>query len=86
MKDKILGSLVGVALGDALGMPTEFMTQEAIREVYGMVRELRAPTHSTITALIWLRDRSPTIQNRPWPCLMPFSATAGWMRRSRRSL
>ncbi|HOB40644.1 MAG: ADP-ribosylglycohydrolase family protein [Limnochordia bacterium] len=43
MKDKILGSLVGVALGDALGMPTEFMTQEAIREVYGMVRELRAP-------------------------------------------
>ena len=43
MKDKILGSLVGVALGDALGMPTEFMTQEAIREAYGMVRELRAP-------------------------------------------
>lgn len=43
MKQKILGSLVGVALGDALGMPTEFMTQQAIRETYGIVRELQAP-------------------------------------------
>lgn len=43
MKQQILGSLVGVALGDALGMPTEFMTHQAIREVYGMVRELQAP-------------------------------------------
>ena len=43
MKQKILGSLVGVALGDALGMPTEFMTQQAISEKYGVVRELCAP-------------------------------------------
>ena len=43
MKQKVLGSLVGVALGDALGMPTEFMTYQAIRDVYGMVRELVAP-------------------------------------------
>jgi ADP-ribosylglycohydrolase len=46
MKQRILGSLVGVALGDALGMPTEFMTQKDIREVYGVVRELRAPHES----------------------------------------
>ncbi len=43
MKEKILGSLVGVALGDALGMPTEFMTYGKIREIYGMVCELQAP-------------------------------------------
>jgi ADP-ribosylglycohydrolase len=43
MKEKVLGSLVGVALGDALGMPTEFMTYRAIRDVYGKVQELVAP-------------------------------------------
>lgn len=42
-QQKILGSLVGVALGDSLGMPTELMTQEAIGQTYGVVRELRAP-------------------------------------------
>ncbi len=40
---KILGSLVGVALGDALGMPTEFMTQQSISDIYGEVREFRTP-------------------------------------------
>lgn len=41
--NRLLGCLVGIALGDALGMPTEFMTPGAIQEKYGEVRELRAP-------------------------------------------
>lgn len=43
MKQQVLGSLVGVALGDALGMPAEFMTQADIKKTYGTLRELRAP-------------------------------------------
>lgn len=37
MLDKIKGGLYGVAIGDALGAPTEFMTQEEIKEKYGTV-------------------------------------------------
>jgi hypothetical protein len=38
--DKILGSLVGSAIGDAMGAPTEMWDQEAIREEYGHVDSL----------------------------------------------
>lgn len=36
-KDKILGSLIGFAIGDAMGATTEFMTQEDIKTKYGKV-------------------------------------------------
>ena len=35
--DKVLGSLVGFAIGDAMGATTEFMTVEAIVKKYGKV-------------------------------------------------
>ena len=42
--EKALGSLAGLALGDALGMPTEFLTPAQIRELYGRVeRPVAAP-------------------------------------------
>lgn len=34
-KDKIRGSLIGGAIGDALGYPIEFMSLAAIRDKYG---------------------------------------------------
>nr|DAU24494.1 MAG TPA: hypothetical protein [Caudoviricetes sp.] len=37
---KIKGALYGVALGDALGAPLEFMTEEQIRSQYGRVTEM----------------------------------------------
>jgi len=37
LNDKILGCLAGLALGDALGNPTEFLTPQAIRDEYGWV-------------------------------------------------
>ena len=37
LKDKIHGCLAGLALGDALGNPTEFLTPESIRDKYGWV-------------------------------------------------
>ncbi len=38
--DKILGTMFGVAVGDALGAPIEFMSAEAIRRQYGIVRDM----------------------------------------------
>ncbi|MDR3349478.1 MAG: ADP-ribosylglycohydrolase family protein [Acidaminococcales bacterium] len=38
--DKILGALLGVAVGDALGAPLEFMSAEEIRAKHGTVREM----------------------------------------------
>jgi ADP-ribosylglycohydrolase len=41
------GMLAGVAVGDALGMPTEFLTRETIAEWYGAITTLRTadPRH-----------------------------------------
>lgn len=40
MLDKIKGGLFGVAIGDALGVAVEFMSQEEISEKYGKVTEI----------------------------------------------
>jgi ADP-ribosylglycohydrolase len=41
LADAIAAMLAGVAVGDALGMPCEFLTRELIREWYGEVAALR---------------------------------------------
>jgi ADP-ribosylglycohydrolase len=44
MLERIHGCLAGLALGDALGMPVEFLTPEEISEQYGTLRRLeKAP-------------------------------------------
>lgn len=40
LKESAQGMLVGVAVGDALGMPAEFLTRETIREWYGEITDL----------------------------------------------
>ena len=40
---RIAGALAGVAIGDAMGMPSEFMTREQIRDVYGRIDGFCAP-------------------------------------------
>jgi ADP-ribosylglycohydrolase len=53
LSDRILGCLTGLAVGDALGMPTEMLTPEQIHTEYGWVdRLLPAPPwhpHHTLT-------------------------------------
>ena len=39
IKSKILGSLIGGAIGDALGYPIEFLSEESIKKQYGFVRD-----------------------------------------------
>lgn len=43
LEHKAIGMLAGVALGDALGMPAEFLTQEYIKKWYGQINRLVAP-------------------------------------------
>ncbi|RAK20382.1 ADP-ribosylglycohydrolase [Anoxybacillus vitaminiphilus] len=40
MLDRIKGGLFGVAIGDALGATTEFMSAEEIRGTYGKVTDI----------------------------------------------
>jgi len=40
LRDKILGMLVGSAIGDAMGAPSEMWTREQIQAEYGFVRDL----------------------------------------------
>ena len=59
--DKILGCLVGSAIGDAMGAPTEMWNQWAIRETYGYVDSLD----------ILMREASP---EGPWDINLPAGA------------
>lgn len=43
LEDRVLGMLYGVAIGDALGMPTEFLTPERIAAWYGRIEGLVSP-------------------------------------------
>jgi ADP-ribosyl-[dinitrogen reductase] hydrolase len=40
LADRVAGSLLGLAVGDALGAPAEFMSAAAVKERYGVLREL----------------------------------------------
>lgn len=46
MLKRVEGSLAGVAVGDAMGMPCEFLTREEIRARYGWVDWFAAPDAS----------------------------------------
>ncbi len=41
--DRVLGSLYGMACGDALGVPTSFMTQEYIQKTWGWIDTFYPP-------------------------------------------
>jgi ADP-ribosylglycohydrolase len=42
MRDRAIGALTGLALGDALGMPTQYLPRETIRERYGILDDFHA--------------------------------------------
>jgi ADP-ribosyl-[dinitrogen reductase] hydrolase len=65
MLDRFRGCLLGVAVGDALGMPTEGYTAREIKTKFGMVREmLPAPEghfHSSLIAGQFTDDTEETL-------------------------
>ncbi len=47
--DRILGTLYGIAIGDAMGMPTTFLSRSEIKRRYGVVRDfLEAPMDGSV--------------------------------------
>ncbi len=49
--NKIYGSLVGVAVGDAIGMPSEFWSRKKIKDNFGKIESfMDAPNNNIITA------------------------------------
>jgi len=43
MKDQVRGAIVGVAMGDALGMPAEGLKPETVQKYYGKISTYRTP-------------------------------------------
>lgn len=43
MKDKVRGAIIGVAIGDALGMPAEGLSPKSIKKYYGKISTYRTP-------------------------------------------
>ncbi len=54
LHDKILGMLVGSAIGDAMGAPTEMWARTAISEKYGFVAKLDTMLREVSPEGIWL--------------------------------
>ena len=53
-RDRILGSLIGAAIGDAMGSVTEARTTQAILQRHGgYVREIRRPPYDTFSRINW---------------------------------
>ncbi|MFT6895139.1 MAG: hypothetical protein ACJAWX_002756, partial [Algoriphagus sp.] len=52
--DKILGMLVGSAIGDAMGAPTEMWTREDISAKYGFVDKLDSMVREVSPEGIWV--------------------------------
>ncbi|HHY59388.1 MAG TPA: ADP-ribosylglycohydrolase family protein [Clostridia bacterium] len=49
--DRVLGALVGVAVGDAMGMPAEMLSRPVIAELYGRIEDFVTPSsRNPITA------------------------------------
>ncbi|MCM0041318.1 MAG: ADP-ribosylglycohydrolase family protein [Algoriphagus sp.] len=51
--DRVLGMLVGSALGDAMGAPTEMWTRDAIQLEYGFVKDLDSMIREASPEGIW---------------------------------
>ena len=43
IQDRAAGALAGVALGDAMGMPSQTLTRAAIHQAYGRITDFVAP-------------------------------------------
>jgi ADP-ribosylglycohydrolase len=64
-KDKVIGMFLGVAIGDALGMPVEKMGKEEIEQKFGRIMEY-IPTvdhkwHGNVPAGTWTDDTRLTL-------------------------
>ncbi|WP_269452168.1 ADP-ribosylglycohydrolase family protein [Tessaracoccus coleopterorum] len=57
--------MIGLALGDALGMPTQMLTRARITELYGTLDRFHPGPRRTRSARASSRAPSPTTRSRP---------------------
>jgi hypothetical protein len=79
--DKVLGFLVGSAIGDAMGAPTEMWSREDIREKYGFVEGLDDMIREKSPEGIWIDDlpAGGTTDDTRWKVLtMDYLAQEGY--------
>ena len=56
LRDKVLGMLVGSAIGDAMGAPTEMWSREMISAEYGFVQDLDSMVREVSPEGIWIAN------------------------------
>lgn len=61
MVEKFEGCILGLAIGDALGMPAEGMSREKIKEIFGELREFMPSPYGDLKAGQWTDDTEQTI-------------------------
>jgi ADP-ribosylglycohydrolase len=60
MKSKFIGCLLGVAIGDSLGMPVEGMSYEEVKKLYGWINDF-LPSQDGFQAGEWTDDTELTL-------------------------
>lgn len=79
--DKVLGFLIGSAIGDAMGAPTEMWSRDEIREKYGFVEGLDDMIREKSPEGIWINDlpAGGTTDDTRWKVLtMDYLAQEGY--------
>lgn len=61
MVEKFEGCILGLAIGDALGMPAEGMSREKIKQNFGEIREFLPSPYGDLKAGQWTDDTEQTI-------------------------
>lgn len=61
MIEKFEGCILGIAIGDALGMPLEGMSREEIKKKYGEVRDFLPSPYGDLKAGEWTDDTEMTL-------------------------
>lgn len=70
--DRVLGSLVGSAIGDAMGAPTEMWSRDQIQAEYGFVRDLHTAMRPPSPEGTWAMNvrAGATTDDTRWKALM----------------
>lgn len=65
-KERTLGCLWAMACGDALGVPSSFLTPEQIQSKYGWIDTFYPPERDTFSTTGCSLVNIPTTRSSPW--------------------
>lgn len=59
--EKFEGCILGLAIGDALGMPVEGLSREKVKQIYGEIRDFLPSPYGDLKAGEWTDDTEQTL-------------------------